>query len=40
MGHMLERALEVWMVVVGLCCIELSSGAVKWDGFEGDGRSW
>ena len=38
MGQTLERALDVWIVVVGLCCNELSSRAVRLAEFAGAGR--
>jgi hypothetical protein len=38
MGHTLERALEVWIVVVGLVATGLTSGAVRWAGFGGTAR--
>jgi hypothetical protein len=37
MGQTLERALEVWMVVVGLVATGLTSGADRWVDLRGAG---
>ena len=39
-GHTLERALEVWMMVLGLVATELNSGAEKQAALGGASRPW